>query len=258
MASKEIEAFEQMVSLDIRRTGSSKCNYKPRNLTKLEFEGLQSLAKNDSLVVKPADKGGGLVVLNREQYHHESVRLLGDPNTYQKLTNDPTNRIKEIFYEYLLRGKDRGILNDQEYRYLKVLHPRIPVFYYLPKIHKNLDNPPGRPIVSGIQSISCKISEYIDHLLQPLVMSTSAHLKDSIAILNILKDIEWEDDYILATCDVSSLYTIIPHKEGCTAVEHFVTQSGQFQMDQIQFIIEGINLILKNNYFWYGGEFYVQ
>uniref|UniRef100_A0A8C5PB27 Reverse transcriptase domain-containing protein n=1 Tax=Leptobrachium leishanense TaxID=445787 RepID=A0A8C5PB27_9ANUR len=214
--------------------------------------------KDTNLIIKPADKGGGLVILNQEQYHLESCRLLNDVKTYLKLGNDPTEQIKQMFLEYLQRGKDSGILNEQEYQYLKINYPRIPVFYHLPKIHKNCQHPPGRPIVSGIDSISCRVSEHIDHLLQPLVQTTPAYLKDTISVLKLLKEIKWEPNFIFATCDVNSLYTIIPHEAGCKATEFFLLESKVFKLDQIQYIIEGINLILKNNYFWYGGDFYLQ
>ncbi|CAH2301946.1 Hypothetical predicted protein, partial [Pelobates cultripes] len=43
-------------------------------------------------------------------------------------------------------------------------------FYYLPKIHKRLENPPGRPIISGIGSLTSNISQYVDFFLQQRVM----------------------------------------------------------------------------------------
>uniref|UniRef100_A0A8C5LZK0 Reverse transcriptase n=1 Tax=Leptobrachium leishanense TaxID=445787 RepID=A0A8C5LZK0_9ANUR len=258
MISKEIDTFDQMIQRDIRKLDKKNTYTKPTNLTTGEFEGLKQLEKDTNLIIKPADKGGAIVILNKEQYNQEANRLLDDLHTYTKLGRDPTERIKNIFHEYLQRGKDSDIINDNEYRYLKINFPRIPVFYYLPKVHKNKEQPPGRPIVLGIDSISCRISEYVDHLLQPLVQKTPAYLKDTITILQLIRDLKWESDYILATCDVNSLYTIIPHKAGCDAVQHFLIESGDFKTEQIQYIIEGIDLILRNNYFWYGDEFYLQ
>ena len=45
--------------------------------------------------------------------------------------------------------------------------PRIPVFYTLTKIHK--PNPVGRPIISGCEGPTERISSFVDHLLQPLL-----------------------------------------------------------------------------------------
>lgn len=76
-------------------------------------------------------------------------------------------------------GADHKLLSRHEAKYLVPAASKIPVIYYLPKIHKNSSNPPGRPIVSGIESLTFRLGEYIDLHLQPLVKSTQAFLKDT-------------------------------------------------------------------------------
>ena len=39
--------------------------------------------------------------------------------------------------------------------------------FMLPNVHKNVDNPPGRPIVSGIGTLSEPLSKFIDFLIKP-------------------------------------------------------------------------------------------
>jgi len=46
--------------------------------------------------------------------------------------------------------------------------PRIPIFYTLTKIHK--PKPVGRPIISGCDGTTERISSFVDHLLQPIAM----------------------------------------------------------------------------------------
>lgn len=62
-----------------------------------------------------------------------------------------------------------GIINDQEFNHFSSEYPRIPVIYFLPKVHKDPNNPPGRPIVPWINSITCRLSAYIDSFLQKYV-----------------------------------------------------------------------------------------
>lgn len=62
--------------------------------------------------------------------------------------------------------------------------PRISIIYYLPNVHKSLNNPRGRHIVSGINSITSRIGKYVDVFLQPLV-NTPAFLKDTMQIREI-------------------------------------------------------------------------
>uniref|UniRef100_A0A8C5MHD2 Reverse transcriptase domain-containing protein n=1 Tax=Leptobrachium leishanense TaxID=445787 RepID=A0A8C5MHD2_9ANUR len=255
LISQEINTFEEMIMTDLSKL---KAPTKSNNLTSKERDVLKKLASNDKIEIKPADKGGGTVIMSTEYYRNESNRILNDENTYRKLNKNPGKDIQDKFVQYLEEGHVLGILNDQEFRYLKIEHPKIPVFYFLPKIHKDLFKPPGRPIISGIGSVSSRLSEYIDHQLQPFVINTTAHLKNTTEILNILNYIKWEDDLLLVTSDVQSLYTIIPHRNGLEATEHFLKKGEILQPEQIVFILEGIRLILENNYFYSQGDFYLQ
>uniref|UniRef100_A0A8C5LNH5 Reverse transcriptase domain-containing protein n=1 Tax=Leptobrachium leishanense TaxID=445787 RepID=A0A8C5LNH5_9ANUR len=255
LISQEINTFEQMLMTDL---GKLKASTKSNNLTRKERDTLKKLTTNNEIEIKPADKGGGTVIMTTEYYRNESNRILSDENTYKKLNKNPGKDIQDKFAQYLEEGHTLGILNDQEFKYLKIEHPKTPVFYFLPKIHKDLLKPPGRPIISGIGSISSRLSEYIDHQLQPYVTSTTAHLKDTTEILNILNDVRWESDLLLVTSDVQSLYTIIPHRNGLEATEHFLKKSETLQPEQIVFILEGIRLILENNYFYFQDDFYIQ
>ena len=60
-------------------------------------------------------------------------------------------------------------ITDKTRKYLLSNNDRTPEFYMLPKIHKSLENPPGRPIISGNDSPTEKISQMIDIILQPFV-----------------------------------------------------------------------------------------
>lgn len=70
--------------------------------------------------------------------------------------------------------------------FLYVQHPRVPLFYILPKIHKSLENPVGRPMVSGIGSVTEKNSQYVDYYLKPLVTTLPSFLKITGDFLRLL------------------------------------------------------------------------
>lgn len=44
-------------------------------------------------------------------------------------------------------------------------NPQIPTFYALPKIHKGTKPLKGRPIVSGINSVTQNVGIYLDQVL---------------------------------------------------------------------------------------------
>ena len=63
-------------------------NPRRSNITHLEKEALTSLTNNDTIVIKPADKGGAIVVMNRKDYIAEGLRQLDDKKFYQRLEED--------------------------------------------------------------------------------------------------------------------------------------------------------------------------
>ena len=83
---------------------------------------------------------------------------------------------------------------------------------YFLKIHKN---PMGiRPIVSSCNSITENISEFVHIWLQPLMRDLPSFIKDTTEFIQLIENTPLPDKCILASTDVSSLYTNIPHHEG--------------------------------------------
>lgn len=146
------------------------------NLTKLEIEALRSLQNNSSIVIKPADKGSAVVIMDRDQYIWEGYRQLLD-NTYYVQLDKPiypetipmVKQIAQTLY-------DKKFINSKQKKYLiGSEEPRPRHFYMLPKIHKEPSKwsrpyviPPGRPIVSDCSSESYYTAEYLDFYLNPL------------------------------------------------------------------------------------------
>lgn len=202
--------------------------------------------------------GWGVVIFDKSNYDQLVLGLLQDGNTYLKLPGDPTNRYKEDLEQLLTKGKAQKIINEQEFNYLNIKYPRIPVIYVLPKIQKDPVNPPGRPIVSGINSITSRLSAYIDFFLQKYVVKMKSYLKDSHSVLDFLKMVKVEKDLILCTSDVSLLYTCIPHEAGVNAIRESLNSDHTMHFEQKEFIIDCIQFCLTKNYFWFQKKFYNQ
>ena len=135
---------------------------------------------------------------------------------------------------------------------------RIPVIYYLPKIHKDPVHPPGRPIISGIDSISSRAGKYIDGFLQPLVRALPAFIRDSKHVINIMNNIPHEEGLWLVTADVTSLYTIIPHDWGISSVKYFLERDSALLEIQQRFIMDLLQFATTHNFFWFGGKYFLQ
>ena len=94
--------------------------------------------------------------------------------------------------------------------------PRIPIFYTLTKIHK--PNPVGRPIISGCEGPTERLSFFVDKLLQPITQKQKSYLKDTTHFVNFIEKTKVSQDTLLVSMDVTSLYTNIPQEKGITTV----------------------------------------
>ena len=248
-----LRVFKDLVLKDLDNLNIKKIRCKQQ----LE-DGIKSLSENKNLVIRPADEGGGIVVLNKVDYLAEMHRIVSDSDTYTRLPLNPENRYKKSLVKLVNKGFRLNILNKKEKAFLVPKAPRVPIMYYLPKVNKDPVCPPGRPIVSGIDSVTSRVGKYIDFYLQPLVRNMPSFLKDTRQVINMLSVIEPPPGLWLVTADVTSLYTIIPHDLGLEAVTHFLERDSGLPSIQISYIMELIQFAASHNFFWHDGQFYRQ
>ncbi|KAJ8037859.1 hypothetical protein HOLleu_18785 [Holothuria leucospilota] len=132
-----------------------------KNIDGKERKAIYDLRNDTSIVVKPADKGGATVILNRETYTNIALEQLMDETFYRILPQNPlgeyTKELSYIIAKFPQPHKD-------ELKNLIPTSPKPGVFYILPKIHELRDKipeefsdwisfakeykmtPPGRPI----------------------------------------------------------------------------------------------------------------
>ena len=133
-------------------------------------------------------------------------------------------------------------------------------FYTLPKIHKGLSPPPGRPIISGNGMVTERISGFVSTFLNSMVSELPSYIQDTTHFLLELEKLKTQDlppNSFLVTLDVVSLYPSIPHKEGVLASEFFLNQRVDPQIPT-SFLILLINFVLTHNNFVFNDENYIQ
>ena len=170
------------------------------------------------MIVKPADKGGAIVIWPRDAYLAEAYRQLNDSDHYLKLTYDPTLETLAETKRLANKLHTSDIIDNTTHKFLTIDNQaRTPQLYLLPKIHKQ-DNP-GRPIISGCGGPTVKLSQYADHLLKPLLKHIPSYIQDTTDFLRRIFSLNQDlpDNIILITFDVKSLYTNIPNDQGIQA-----------------------------------------
>ena len=130
-------------------------------------------------------------------------------------------------------------------------------FYLLPKIHKEpFDNPPGRPIISGIGTLTEQASKFIDFYIKPYVQKLPSFIEDTTDVLTKLAGLTNVHSQFLVTMDVESLYTNIDHNDGLDAMKFFLADRNS--LPPTDFIIELTDWILHNNVFMFTDGIYKQ
>ncbi|CAJ0919665.1 unnamed protein product [Ranitomeya imitator] len=230
----------------------------PSNLSVTERQALKSLQQEKDIIIKPADKGGAIVIMDKLHYRNEVYRQLGDSTTYRKLSHNPTTAIQDTVKTTLDGFQTRGILDDKTHAFLTKKHPITPVFYILPKIHKDLHNPPGRPIVASTDSVLAPISIYLEKILTPMIRNTRSFLLDTGAFLQIIEDITpVPSDAILVSFDVKDLYTSIPHTDGIHSTRWLLSNNNT-NSGLIDLCCTLLSIVLNNNFFLFEDSYYLQ
>ena len=152
-------------------------------------EGIDMLEKRKNIIIRPADKGGGVVILNKAFYHGQISDMLADKSTYSLLEQDPSHAYRQQLHVLVKKGSKLGVLTVKEQNYLTPASSKVPTIYTLPKIHKDPLNPPARPIVNSIDSVSSRMGQYLDTFLQKSVRTTKSYLKDTKDLLLSLQEI---------------------------------------------------------------------
>ncbi|XP_074805210.1 uncharacterized protein LOC141985201 [Natator depressus] len=122
----------------------------------------------------------------------------------------------------------------------------------LPKIHK--PGNPGRPVISGIGTLTAGLSGYVDSLLRPYATSTPSYLRDTTDFLRKLQSVgDLPENTLLVTVDVEAFYINIPHKDGLQAVRNSIPDNVTANP-----VADLCVFVLTHNYFTFGDNIYLQ
>ena len=224
---------------------------KYNNLTREERGSLFDLKNDKTIVIKGADKGSAVVVWDRDDYIQEAEKQLRDKEIYEEVSNDPQPLIDTI-HRAVRKIRKRGDLSADCIKYFMVKDPKFARFYLLPKIHKRLENVPGRPVISNCGFYTENISAFLDFNLQPLAREVKSYIKDTN---DFLKKTPFLDKLtyltILCSVDFVGLYPNNPHDEGLSALQKRLELRREKKVSTST-LVELAEIVLKNNVFTFG------
>ena len=199
--------------------------------------------KNDNtIVIRGADKGSGVVVWDREEAHKQ----LSDEEVYEDVTNDPSALESTIFIA-LIKIRARGDFSADTAEYFFNNDPKFARFYFLPKIHKRLHNVPSRPVISNCGYYTENILSFLDYHLQPLAKKNESYIKDTNHFLKRVKGLgSLPKNAILCTIDIIVLYPNIPHEESLASIKKHLDNRENKEVTT-DTLVELPDIVLKTN-----------
>ena len=138
---------------------------------------------------------------------NEGLASLNEKNNFQSLTQPmvetTTRKATQLIKSLLQEGHIDHMAGHMAAKWLSSTPnpPRIPIFYTLTKIHK--PTPYGRPIISGCDGPTERISAFVDRLIQPIAQKQDSYLKDTTDFLNFIEKTKLPKNTVLVTMDVS-------------------------------------------------------
>ena len=247
-----------------------------QNISKAEKLALKRLQDDKSIIIKQADKGGAIVIMDSDYYRGLAEDQLSDTSFYSEIPENIDSRIMRRLNNLVSRYEHS--LTEKEADALVNFSHKTSNFYGLPKIHKSAQiqsavnlqgteyikvNPPTdlklRPIIAGPVCPTHRLSNLIDMVLKPLCAYVPSFIRDDIDFLSHVPD-RTDPNSLLVSYDVTSLYTNIPHDLGIEAIKFWIEKHREAVSDRFDndFILESVRFILENNSFFFGGKNYLQ
>ena len=194
------------------------------NLTLQEKSTLSNLKNNRPIVIKPCDKGGSICIINTRDYLTKIHTHLQDRNIYKPLPYNRTSAIVNDTCTLIEYMHSQHIIDKTTKEFLlSSKNTCTPLFCGYPK--STIQAASSVLSLLGVM-VQLTISHAcITHFIQPLASNLPSHVKDTKHFLNLIeKPLPLPSNVLIVTADVTSLCTNIPHKEGTTAVIHFMEE----------------------------------
>jgi hypothetical protein len=227
------------------------------------FRKLHLILNESDLVIVPADKTKILVILPNSVLKEELTCHMTDKETYSILTQYEqqlyVKQQKEVVIDAVLYYKKQNLL---------VTNPSMRYIYFLPKIHKPLQewrtlylHPKMRPIVSDTNSITYNLSKHLLPRLQLIENLITSSVQSSLVvsknIQNVNNDLSIISSPTMTTIDVESLFTRIKQEVLLNIINSFLIKQNTDDKEREQFM-KYLNVIVKFNTFQVNDYFCLQ
>lgn len=222
------------------------------NLSSDEESALLGLIRDDSIVIRPADKGSGIVIMNTQDYLDKLDQEVCDNTTYRPVAEDQTPHIHKQVKKLVSGLHQKGYIGPHQTKYMVPARPQPGQLQGNPKLHK--PGAPLRAIISGRGHATEKIAEVAEEQLRRHVEGLSSYVKDTndflLKLNAVPQPIENQHGHapLLFCMDVKKLYPSVPRADGIAACR-LALDSRSDPSIPTEEVINMIEMVLDNNNF---------
>jgi hypothetical protein len=218
------------------------------------LRNIKSKIVDNNLYVTKADKGNTLVIMNLTDYNTKVTEFI-NKNNIQKLTKDPTTAYTKEINKAISNSKH--LLSESEIRHLKPINPHAPTLKGLPKLHK--EDKPIRPLVNYMPAPAYRLAKKLERIIKTEVRLENNHsLKNSLHLIENIKNINVDQRHTLASLDITNLYTNIPVDETLIILQNNLENHSTMSDHKRNELMALLRIVLKQNYFCFNNDFFIQ
>ena len=200
---------DDMLRCDLKRFGMKNMQHHQVGdvLSREQHAKIKQFRNREDIIVRKADKSNTFVIMNLEDYKNKVSSVLNDERKFKRLNKDPTNDIKKALNVLItsINGKMGAI------KISKIVGHFTPGYLYCnPKIHKSVTDPPMRPIISQIGTVTYNIAKTLNTVITRY-MPKRYMIQSTQEFIEISKEVR--SPKLLASLDVENLFTNVPVKE---------------------------------------------
>ena len=154
---------EELLKCELKRFGLKKINnFRKDILTNEQYAKIAEFLKNKDIIVRKADKSNTFVIMNMIDYNTKIENILSDQTKFKKINRDPITNLKKKLNALI----DNVNAAQGPHHMQKLIgHYKPGYIYGTAKVHKNVTNPPLRPIISNIGSPTYTVAQQLNSML---------------------------------------------------------------------------------------------
>ncbi|XP_062579651.1 uncharacterized protein LOC134241631 [Saccostrea cucullata] len=227
------------------------------NITISEESAMRELLEDPNIIIRPADKGSGVVVMDTDKYVDQVENEMLNSSSYSEVKEDRSQQITNKIKKLVNNMHKRGSISTELRHYLLPTEISSGKLQANPKVHKK--NHPLRTIVNGRQHPTEKLAEYVELQLEDANKSLKSYIQDTTDFLRKLSTLNQPlpNSSLLFCMDVKSLYPSIPRKEAREVIKRILEERQKKEVDTDS-ILEMMDAVLDNNNFSFNNKHYIQ